>query len=123
MEPNDPTEQEFITSKIQAVESAGAWIPGIKIIQRTNPFQNLFICKLRLKYYGLTKASFKYLPASDYRGKIFDPDSPRTCQLGVTKCKDTSVVEKKIYVSYGRLMEEGEVDLVIVHYLFPGEPG
>src|SRR5690606_26922254 len=113
-------EQEFIRNKIQAVEIAGEWIPGIKIIQRTDPFQNLFVCKRGLKHFGLTKASFEYLPATDYRGIIFDPEGPQTYPLGVTKCKDTSLVEKKIYLCYGQLMEKGEVDLVIVHSLFPG---
>lgn len=122
MKLQSTTEQEFITNKIHALEIAGEWIPGIKIIQRTDPFQNLFICKNGLKLYGLTRASFKYLPAREYRGIIFDPDSPRTCQLGVTKCKATSIVEKKIYISYDQLMEKGKADLVIVHYLFPGEP-
>lgn len=122
MKLNDPSEQEFITNKIQAVETAGAWIPGIKIIQRTDPFQILFICKYGLKHYGLTNAAFKYLPAREYRGKIFDPNSPNTCQLGVTKLGDTSFVEKKIYISYGQLIERGKVELVIVHYLFPAQP-
>ena len=122
MKLNNTTEQEFIQTQIQAFEIAGEWIPGIKIIQRTDPFQNLFICKRGQKHFGLTGASFGYLPARDYRKIIFNPDGPYTCQLGVTKCKDTSLVEKKIYIRHDQLIEKGEADLVIVHYFFPGDP-
>lgn len=121
MKVKDTTAQEFIGDQIRAFEVAGEWIPGIKIIQCTDPFQNLFICKRGQEHFGLTRASFEYLPVGDYRGTIFDPEGPQTYQLGVTKCKDTSLVEKKIYICYGQLMEKGEVDLVIVDYLFPGE--
>ena len=122
MKFKDTTEQEFIGNQIRAFEIAGEWIPGIKIIQHTDPFQNLFICKRGQEHFGLTKASFEYLPARDYRKIIFNPESPHTCQLGVTKYKDTSHVEKKIYIRHDQLIDKGEADLVIVHYLIPGDP-
>ena len=122
MKLKDTTAQEFIGNQIRAFEVAGEWIPGIKIIQCTDPFQNLFICKRGQEHFGLTKASFGYLPARDYRKIIFNPEGPYTCQLGVSKYKDTSLVEKKIYIRHDQLIEKGEADLVIVHYLFPGEP-
>ena len=40
MKLKDTAEQEFIGNQIRAFEIAGEWIPGIKIIQRTDPFQS-----------------------------------------------------------------------------------
>jgi hypothetical protein len=70
MEPILTPEQEFIETKINGLKIAGEWIPGIKIVQSTQPIQNLFICNLGLKKYGLTENFFRHLPLHEYRKLI-----------------------------------------------------
>lgn len=109
--------EKSIHEKIKAFETVAELIPGIKILQRAEPLQNLFICNGGLKHYGLTKAFFIHLPIREYRKMIFDPESSGTCLLGKKESNDAFYPEKSYYIRYDHLQTKHEVDIVIVHHL------
>lgn len=119
MEPRNNDEQEFIKVKIDALKLAGDWIPGIKIIQNTRPHQNLYICDLGQRHFGLSEAFFTHLPVSEFRSRIFDPEDSHTCLLGAKEFDETSLATKKFYIRHQQLHEKREVELIIVHQLLP----
>src|SRR5690606_28493710 len=106
--------EKSIHEKIKAFEIVAELIPGIKILQRVEPLQNLFICNNGVKHYGLTQGFFKHLPIKEYRKIIFDPESPGTCLLGKKEGNDASYPEKSYYIRYEHLQTRHEVDIVIV---------
>lgn len=108
--------ERFISEKVKAFEMVAALLPGIKILQCTEPTQNLFICHNGRKHYDLTQAFFKHLPVKEYRKMIFDPDSPGTCLLGTKEINDPLYPEQRFYIRYAHLEERQEVDLIIVHH-------
>lgn len=118
MEQQEPNEQEFINAKINALKLAGDWIPGIKIVQNTDPHQNLYLCERGQKHFGLTEAFFAHLPPSEYQNRIFDPEDIHTCLLGTKEYDDNTDVTKKFYIRHQQLQERHEVELIIIHKLF-----
>lgn len=119
MELRNIEENEFINAKINALKLAGDWIPGIKIVQNTRPYKNLYICQSGQKHFGLSEAFFIHLPVDEYRSRIFDPEDSHTCLLGVKEYDETSLSTKKFYIRHQQLQERHEVELIIVHQLLP----
>ena len=119
MELRNNFEQEFINSKINALKIAGDWIPGIKIVQNTRPYQNLYICETGQKHFALTEAFFKHLPLSEYRSRIFDPEDLHTCLLGAKEYDETLLASKNYFIRHQQLQERHEVELIIIHQLLP----
>lgn len=89
MVPNQTTEQKLTAAKRDAFRVAAEWIPGIKIIQRRNPAENLFICNQGKERYGLSDGFFQHLPSYEFRRLVFDPESPDTCLFGPPDATDT----------------------------------
>ncbi|GAB2992822.1 helix-turn-helix transcriptional regulator [uncultured Cyclobacterium sp.] len=123
METIQTNEQELIKAKINALKVAGELIPGIKIIQRTLPVENLFICKLGLKKFGLTEKFFSHLPNYEYRRIIFDPKDPNTCLLERTSAIGSDLSTKELYLRYNQHQENQEVELITVHHFLPDSNG
>jgi DNA-binding CsgD family transcriptional regulator len=123
MENFSKLEQQFIHEKIKAFEVAEDWIPGIKIIQSLQPYQNLFICRRGLNHFGITPSFFRHLPDREFRGKIFDSKDPYTCLVGMKEINEPHILLKKIYIKHNNLTTKNEVDLVIEKELFPSQKG
>ncbi|WP_439481668.1 helix-turn-helix transcriptional regulator [Cyclobacterium plantarum] len=116
-------QQGELAAKIQAFRMASDWIPGIKIIQRTEPWENLFICSQGKERYGLSESFFQHLPSHEFRRLIFDPESPDTCLLGPSDADDNGRPSKKFYVRRDRLNDQTEMELISVFPILPDSPG
>jgi DNA-binding CsgD family transcriptional regulator len=115
--------ERLIKEKVSAFEVAAELIPGIKILQRIQPAQNLFICQAGVNHYGLTQSFFRHLSERDFRKNIFDAEHPGTCRIGI-KMKDNSPYpEKAVYIKHGRLKKTKGIDLVIIHNMVPNSEG
>lgn len=123
MENFSNTEQELIKQKIRALEIAGDWIPGIKIIQTLNPFQNLFICDRGIKQFMINRTFFEHISSIEFGEKIFDAKEPDTCLVGTKNSNEPNVVSKKIYIRHANMDPKNELDVVIVEDLFPDISG
>jgi len=123
MEPILTPEQEFIEAKINGLKIAGEWIPGIKIVQSTQPIQNLFICNLGLKKYGLTEKFFRHLPLHEYRKLIFNPKGSNTCLLERTNSGSSDISAKELYIRYVQHQENQEIELIIMYHFLPDSNG
>lgn len=123
METIQTVEQEYIKTKISALKIAGEWIPGVKIVQRTQPVQNLFICKLGLKKYGLSENFFRHLPNYEFKRIIFDPKDSNTCLLERTNANGNDNSIKELYLRYNQHQENQEVELITVKHFFPDRDG
>jgi DNA-binding CsgD family transcriptional regulator len=113
MEQHNTQEEDWIYAKINALQMASEWIPGIKIVQNNRPYQNLYLCEQGQNYFGITDLFFKHLPPDEFQKRIFDPEAPFTCLLGVQG--ETNAATKRFYIRYDKLEAEHKVDLIIVH--------
>lgn len=106
--------QDELAAKIQAFRMAADWIPGIKIIQRTQPWENLFICSQGKERYGLSESFFQHLPSHEFRRLVFDPESPDTCLIGPPGAIESDLAVKKFYIRRISHSEEPEMELISV---------
>ncbi|EON76774.1 hypothetical protein ADIS_2645 [Lunatimonas lonarensis] len=122
MEPSDHHPEQPIAAVIQALRLLGNAIPGIKIIQRSVPFQNLYLCPRGVKHLNLSESFFYHLPQEESKKMVFDPADPYTCLLGVQDPGDPSKTAKSFYIRHERLQQDHQVELIIVQNLFPSGP-
>ena len=108
---------ELIINKIKNFEQVATWIPGIKIIQRHSPYQNLFICERGQIQYGLSKGFFRHLPLQEFRKKIFDPESVETCLIGKSGGEGTGGPVKHVYIRYQRFNSSEQAELIFTENL------
>jgi DNA-binding CsgD family transcriptional regulator len=96
---------------IEGFKQLDRWMPGIKIIQRIEPEENLFICQRGKKRFQLSQAFFRHLPQDEFRKLIFDRDCPHTCLIG------TSVEEgqrRELYIRYNASHAPSEAELISI---------
>lgn len=115
--------EALIQEKVKAFEIASELIPGIKILQRTHPAQNLYICKAGVKHYGLTQSFFRHLSEKEFRKTIFDSQHPNTCLIGIKLNDDSPYPEKAVYIKHGQLKKTQGIDVVIIHNMLPDAEG
>jgi len=115
--------EALIQEKVKAFEIAAELIPGIKILQRAEPTQNLFICKAGVKHYGLTQSFFRHLSEREFRKTIFDPQNTNTCMIGIKMNDDSPYPEKAVYIKHGQLNKTQGIDVVIIHNMLPNGDG
>lgn len=124
MENLNQQEQKFVNEKIKAFELAGDWIPGIKIIQRIHPFENLYICGRGITHFKISQSFFKHLMIQEFREKIFDPKDPSTCLVGIKEIDNPTLVSKKVYIRNIHMdSKKSEVDLIIEQDFFQDKYG
>ncbi len=101
----------IVGEKIEKFEELDRWLPGIKIIQRIEPEENLYLCQRGRERYQLSQAFFKHLPMGDFRKLIFDAKDPHTCLIGTFGDK---VQERNLYIRYSSADSPGEAELISV---------
>lgn len=104
----------ILNQRIERFQELERWIPGIKIIQKVEPEENLFICQRGKKRFQLSQAFFKHLPKEEFRKLIFDKDCPHTCLIG------TSVEEgqkRELYIRYNAPNAPSEAELVSIQLI------
>src|SRR5690606_6519962 len=111
--------EALIKEKVSALKSVAEFIPGIKILQRRTPLQNLYICPAGVDHYGLTQSFFRHLSEREFRKTIFDSEHPGTCLIGIKKTDDSAYPEKAVYIKHGRIKKTKGIDLVIIHNALP----
>ena len=113
--------ETLIKEKVRAFEVVAELIPGIKILQRRTPLQNLYICPAGVNHYGLTQSFFRHLSEREFRKTIFDSENPGTCLVGIKMKDDSPYPEKAVYLQHGRIKKTKGIDLVIIHNTLPNE--
>ena len=104
----------FLNQRIERFQELEQWIPGIKIIQRVAPEENLYICQRGKKRFQLSQTFFKHLTKEEFRKLIFDKDCPHTCLIG------NSIEEgqkRELYIRYNAPNAPSEAELVSIQLI------
>ncbi len=100
-----------VDEKIGKFEELDRWLPGIKVIQRIEPEENLYLCEKGRARYRISQAFFRHLPTSDFRKLIFDAKAPHTCLIGTFADQGQ---ERNLYIRYSSVDFPGEAELISV---------
>ncbi|GAA0878134.1 hypothetical protein GCM10009119_11020 [Algoriphagus jejuensis] len=104
----------IISEKIEKLQQVDRWLPGIKVIQRIDPEENLYLCHRGRERYRLSPAFFKHLPTADFRKLIFDAKDPHTCLIGTFGEKGE---ERSLYIRYSANDSPSEAELISVELI------
>lgn len=109
-----------IQEKIDKFREIDSWMPGIKVIQRIDPEENLFICQRGRQRYQLSEAFFRHLSKDEFRKTIFDATNPNTCLIGTF---GEGVHKRNLYIRYNSKQSPQEAELVTVELIEEDSPG
>lgn len=109
-----------IQEKIEKFSEIDKWLPGIKVIQRIDPEENLFICQRGKQRYQLSEAFFRHLSKEDFRNTIFDPLNSNTCLIGTF---GDGAPKRNLYIRYNSKQSPQEAELVYVELIEEDSPG
>jgi|SRR5690606_5486997 len=122
MRQSHETLSRSIQEKVEKFREIDRWLPGIKVIQRIDPEENLFICQRGKQRYQLSETFFRHLSKDDFRNTIFDPTNLNTCLIGTF---GEGVQRRNLYIRYNSTKSPQEAELVTVELIeedFPGLP-
>ncbi|GAB3223963.1 helix-turn-helix transcriptional regulator [Algoriphagus aestuariicola] len=116
MEVSNERNSRVLSEKIGKFEELDRWLPGVKVIQRIEPAENLYLCQRGRDRYGLSQSFFKHLPMVEFRRQIFDAQDPHTCLIGTYSSHE-------LYIRYSSADSPGEAELISVEIVKETEAG